>query len=163
MKMRTPLTFITLLLIFATAFGQEGEQRQDRKEQIAAQKVAFITNKMQLTPDEAKVFWPVYDQYDNQLHELRESHRANVRSKARDLDALSDAEIETLIDKEIEIREKELEVRKKMHVELKKSVGPRKVAMLYKAEKDFQRELLHRYKQGKHDQERKQKEEKRSP
>ena len=148
------------MFITSMTFSQD---ELNKKEQIAAQKVAFITSRMQLSPDEAKVFWPVYDQYEKQIHGLREAHRANVRSKGKDLDALSDVEVEALIDEEMEIKEEELEVRKKMHTELKKLVGPRKVAMLYKAEKEFHRELLQRYKQGKHRSEMKRSEEKRSP
>ncbi len=154
---------ITLLLTTTIVFGQEDQRALDKKEQIAAQKVALITSRMELTPDEAKVFWPVYNQYEKQLHQLREAHRESIRSKGKDLDALSDTEVEALIDREMEIKEEELEVRIKMHVELKKLIGPRKVAMLYKAEKDFHRELLQRYKQGKRGSEMRRPEEKRSP
>jgi len=139
---------ITAIAFTLSTFAQHKEMDKNKREQIEAQKVAFITKRMELTPDEAKVFWPVYDQYDKQLHELRKEYRESMKSKGKDLSELSDAEIEVLIDKEIEIKEEELNVRKEMHTELKKLIGPRKVAMLYRAEKEFHRELLQRLKEG---------------
>jgi len=139
---------ITAIAFTLSTFAQHKEMDKDKREQVEAQKVAYLSRSMELTPDEAKVFWPVYDQYDKQLHELRKEHRESMKSKGKDLSELSDAEIEALIDKEMEIKEEELDVRKKMHTELKKLIGPRKVAMLYRAEKEFHRELLQRLKEG---------------
>ena len=42
-----------------------------RAEKIQSLKIAFITQKLQLTPDEAQKFWPVYNQYDNEIHSLQ--------------------------------------------------------------------------------------------
>ena len=34
---------------------------------LQALKIAFITQKLQLTSAEAEKFWPVYNQYDNEI------------------------------------------------------------------------------------------------
>ena len=147
--MKMKITFlITAIVLTLSSFAQQRELDKTKREQIEAQKVAYLSSRMELTPDEAKVFWPVYDQFDKQLHELRKEHRASMKSNGKDLSELNDAEIEVLIDKEMEIKEEELDIRKKMHSELKELMGPRKVAMLYQGEKDFHRELLQRLKKG---------------
>ena len=43
---------------------------ETRAEKIQSLKIAFITQKLQLTTDEAEKFWPVYNQYDNEIRSL---------------------------------------------------------------------------------------------
>ena len=52
-----------------------GNQPGERREKMEAQKIAFITKQLELTPDEAKVFWPVYNEYDAKRLELRKSFK----------------------------------------------------------------------------------------
>ena len=124
MKMRITL-LITAIAFTLSSFAQHKEMDKDKREQVEAQKIAYLSKRMELSPDEAKIFWPVHDKYDAQLHELRKEYRASMKAKGNDLNELSDSEIEVLIDKEMEIKEQELKVRQSMHTELKKLIGPK--------------------------------------
>ena len=63
----TKLIKSTLLIIFLSfsvlSMAQKGEKRKEIKDKIESQKIAFITQKLSLTSDEAKVFWPIYNEY----------------------------------------------------------------------------------------------------
>jgi len=48
-----------VLLISVNSFGQGGRLLREKKEQIKAMKVAYITNELSLTPEEAAKFWPL--------------------------------------------------------------------------------------------------------
>ncbi len=48
-----------------------------RAEKIQSLKIAFITQKLQLTPDEAQKFWPVYNQYDKEVHSIESDNDPN--------------------------------------------------------------------------------------
>ena len=91
-------------------------------EKIQALKIAFITQKLQLTPDEAQKFWPIYNQYDNEVHGIESGNDPNV------------------IDKE----EKLLNVRKKYLGTFQKILGPDKTNRLFNAERDFRGLLIRR-------------------
>lgn len=110
-----------------------------KKERVEAMKVAFITQKLDLSPEEAKVFWPVYNQYQDELEQLRKNRRENAK---QNMDDLSNAEIEKMVDGEIGYRQAELDLLKKYHPQLKKVLPIRKVARLYRAEEEFKRQLL---------------------
>ena len=71
-------TFITLFFIAITlnTFGQ----RKERHERIQALKVAFITEKLELTPEEAQQFWPVFNAIEKQK-EKESSQFREVSSK----------------------------------------------------------------------------------
>lgn len=117
---------------------------EEKLEEIKAQKVAYITQKMGFTPDEAQKFWPVYNQYDKELEtgrkEMRDLHRELKKSGTE----LTEAEANQLIDKELSTRQKELDTRRKYSAEFKKNLGSVRTVKLYQAERDFNKELLKR-------------------
>ena len=125
--------------------------REDRKEQIESMKIAFITKKLDLTPDEAKRFWPVYNQYTDELQGLRKDRRERNRDAREDFDKLGDKEVEKLVDDEIVFRQQEIDVIKKYHAQFKSVLPIKKVARLYRAEEEFKRELLERIRDRKED------------
>lgn len=138
---------IIFLFLAATAHAQEGKH-----EKIKAWKTAYITEKLALTPAEAEKFWPVYNKYDEKFHELRKQERDEILKKLRGgLDNLTDAEANELIDKNLSLEANELELRKQKTTELRRVLSPKKIIILKKAETDFKRALLDRYRRGKGD------------
>lgn len=137
-KIKTILLLAAVCLTLGVAAQSAEETKRDR---IAAMKVAFITRKLSLTSEEAKVFWPIYDQYHTELQTLRKSKKAEPRT-LEDLAGVPDREVERMVDDEIILKQNELDLQKKYHTEFKKVLPIRKVASLYKAEEEFKRELL---------------------
>lgn len=48
----------------------QGEDRKERKERIEVFKIQFITEKLELTPNEAESFWPLYEEYNKAVKEI---------------------------------------------------------------------------------------------
>jgi len=144
----TRLLLSTLMLLTGSlAMAQPDDMPpipEDKLEEIKAQKVAYITQKMGFTPEEAQKFWPVYNQYDKELEtsrkEMRDFHRGLKKSGTE----LTEAEANQLIDKELSTRQKELDTRRKYSTEFKKNLGAVRTVKLYQAERDFNKELLKR-------------------
>ncbi|MDQ3048864.1 MAG: hypothetical protein M3R27_15035, partial [Bacteroidota bacterium] len=118
------------------------EQRQEKKENIEAMKVAFLTNKLDLSPEEAQKFWPVYNQYTDKMQELRKKRKQEEREMKSGIDELSDKEVEVMVENEMSFREKELTLQKEYHSKFKSVLPIKKVAKLYRAEEQFKRVLL---------------------
>lgn len=121
---------------------QPSARKEARDERVDAMRIAFITRKLNLTPDESKNFWPIYNQYESELETLRENHKKGKRSIKEDFENISDTELEKYVDDEIMFRQKELDILKKYHAQFKKVLPVKKIAMLFKAEQDFKKELL---------------------
>lgn len=134
---------ICMMLFTSVCLAQPG----DRRENVEAMKIAFITKELQLTPAESEKFWPVYNQYDNQLKELRKAKRSN--RKEVDMTAASDKELEERLMDEFSFRQKELDLSKEYYQKFKSVLPTKKAVALYKAEEEFKRELLRRI-QNKH-------------
>jgi hypothetical protein len=102
---------------------------------------------LSLTSSEAEKFWPIYNAHDSKITELRRSERRDVGSKLRDgLDTLSNEDANALIDKWLQIESKTLKLRQELVLNLRKVLPPKKIILLRKAEEDFKRRLLERYK-----------------
>lgn len=118
--------------------------QNSRKEELEAMKSAFITQKMGLSTEEARMFWPVYDQMENELENLRRRRRETLLDARQNYASLGDRELEKLVDGEVIFKQQELDIIKRYHPQFKQMLPIRKVAQLYRAEEEFKRELLKR-------------------
>ncbi len=134
-------TLIIAILCPLFILGQN-HKMDKKREKIEAQKIGFITKQLDLTPEEAQKFWPIYNQFSDLRKQLHKQHKAN----SKDIDDLSDSEIERLIDNHIILDQKKLDQKKKYHAEFKKILSNKKIAKLYHTEQMFKKDLLKRLK-----------------
>lgn len=138
------LTF--LLLAFLPFFAQAQRPNNDRME---AMKIAFFTQKLDLSSEEAKIFWPIYNDYNKEQSELRRARFQKMISfkKTTEIDELSDTEIQTLILNDFDFRQRELNVDRKYYNKLKSSLPIKIVGKYYRAQEAFKKELLNKFRQ----------------
>ena len=145
MKKLLILTVVVLLNPFQLVMAQD-ELEPSKRERLDALKVAYLTNELSLTPSEAQSFWPLYNELEDKMHEIRKQKRANRINTKKNQGNLSDAELSAAIDLELSIEQKELDLKKEYNVRFRKILPIQKVAKLYSAEQGFRKELLHRAK-----------------
>lgn len=138
--MKNKITYIALfLLTIQFGFSQENDSR---KERIKSLKIAFISQKLALTSDEAEKFWPIYNKYDEKIMVLKEA-QLKLRLQRRvgtDEEALK--KIEEAEEKEAEV----MALKKKMRAELIPIISAEKVLKLEQLEQEFHRKLLEKLK-----------------
>lgn len=138
------LIFIFFLLTLTT-YSQE-----NKYEKIKALKTAYITEQLDLTPSEAEKFWPIYNTFDKKFHKLRHRKREEIYEKLHlGIDKLNDEEANKLIDEFLLLETEQLNLEKEKTASLRQVISPKKIIGLRKAEDDFKRELLDRYRRGK--------------
>ena len=111
-------------------------------------KMSKASPERDLSPEEAQKFWPVYNQYDKEIDANRKEMHANHKALKSDAE-LSESEASAAIDKELASRQKELDIRKKYSAEFKKTLGAVKTLRLTQAEREFQKELIKRFRDHK--------------
>ena len=123
----------------------------ERRNEIESYKIAYLTQKMELSPEEAKVFWPIYKNWQNEQLVLRKERSQKMISyrKLDEIENLSDSEVQTLITNEFNIKQKALNLEKKYYNLLKSNLPIKTVGKFYRAQETFKKELLNRYKGGK--------------
>lgn len=137
------LLLILLICASSISFAQEGREGG----RIDAMRIAFITERLELTPAEAEKFWPVYNAYRSREKEIRKSKYLTVRGIANS--NLSEKEAVTAL-AEIEKGETDLHENRRTFISKLKQIIPAvKILKLKKAEDDFNRQLLKRYRNNK--------------
>ncbi len=140
-RMKLITKFFTFLLLISCSAAW-AQPRQGAKEKIEALKIAYITTAIDLTAAEAQQFWPVYNEAEQKRKDLRRSRAEERKGATQNFQTMSDKEAEAFIDKEMEFKQKDLDIQKELHIKLKKVLSAKKIARLYKAEVDFQRKVL---------------------
>lgn len=136
-----------LLLLFSFNFYAQGERMKEKKEQIKALKVAFLTTELDLTTSEAEKFWPIYNTFDDKQFELRHQKMKAFMHRMDDegLDKMTEKEASNFL-AQMESNEEELFLlRKKFISNLKTVIPATKILKLRKSEEDFNRKLLQQY------------------
>ncbi len=114
---------------------------QERLRQMESRRVAYLTSELELTPQEAQVFWPVYNEFKTKRNELILKHRAH-RFEEVDIESLSDRELVQLAETEIVHMEEMARLRREYHEKFKRVLPAKKLVKLYEAERGFHRQLL---------------------
>ena len=93
------LTAITVVGVFP-AWTQEkpADNMQILREKVFADKKLLVAENMQLTEAEAKAFWPVYDQYQNELFLLRARTMKLIKDYADSYEQMSNDTARKLLD-----------------------------------------------------------------
>lgn len=145
---------ITLLIFLAGSFTTSAmaqrpqaakpgmERSAEGMEKLQAAKIAFITQRVELTPKEAEKFWPIYNQYQKEKGAL-------AKEKMAERKAATQVSAEQRLDNDLEMESRMLALRKKYTHEFSKVITSEKVVRLYEAEKDFRKELLKRLQERK--------------
>lgn len=124
---------ILLILVFALGISVVSVAQDDGEKgnggRLEALKIAYLTKKLNLSTEEAQKFWPIYNQYMDEIRKTRIDARQNKEG-------------------EIPTEEKLLNIRKKYNGEFNKALSSEKVNTFFKAEKEFgtvlQKELMER-------------------
>lgn len=151
------LSIVGLLFLSISSFAQspqpphppmheDGEMDNSKKEKIKAMKVAYITEHLSLSPEEAEKFWPIYNEFEDKKEALRKERKKNRPKEKEETDNLSDKELESMIVQELEYKQQELDLEKEYFEKFKKVLTIRKVAKLHEVERSFKREMLRKLK-----------------
>jgi len=141
--MKNLLIGTTLLLAAFTLTAQPDRMQEQVRDKIEAYKIAFFTEKLQLTPDESKRFWPLFNQFENE----REALKNRYGGEDTRIELMSDKEVEDFLTKHIEMEEQMVKLRRDYIQRFKEILPIRKVAMLQRIDTEFKRALLEEIKQ----------------
>ena len=145
-KYLTSMLFPTLLIVVASlsvpAFAEEGSATSSAEEssaatnsdilyqKIVADKKLLVASNMNLTDEEAKGFWPIYEAYQQELHQInqRMAEVINDYALAYNKGAVLNETARELLDEAIAIEMAEVDLKKSYVPKLSKVLPDAKVA-----------------------------------
>ena len=124
--LRLKYILTTICFIFTLQFASYAQQNF---EAIESEKIAYITKELKLTPGEAERFFPIYNQYNKEMWDLKRAKRGfaqrggnSLNPEKRDVIAF-DA--------------KEVDLKKSYRAEFAKIVGQTRASQFFQVEEDF--------------------------
>ena len=138
MKIITNKLFITLLFVGLSITQAFYSQENPKKVDKEAAKIAFFSNKLALTAEESKLFWPVVNEMEKELKDLRIKMKEQIKRSKSETE-LSDKELESMMDARMELGKKQMDIKIKYHEKFKETLPIKKVAKYYQATKEYKK------------------------
>ena len=132
-RLPAALAVIGVFLTAPAAYGQE-EYIELLRSDIKTQKVAIMTEAMQLTDEEGSVFWPIYREYDLALSKIGDQRIALIKDYAEQYGSMTDEKAKELMDRAFKIGDERLKLDKKYYKMVEKELGAIKAARFAQVE-----------------------------
>lgn len=144
MKTAKLLTTLAFLLTIV-ALGQP--RLNQKREQIKALKIAYITDELKLTPEEASKFWPLFNAYEEKQKSFRKERIRSYmdQSGTSNIDKMTEKEAASILNDIENSEEDAYQNRKKFVASLKPILPATKILKLKKAEEGFNKKLLKQF------------------
>jgi len=150
MKTTYAILLACMIYAFQPLLSQPEQGRQMKlRERVRAEKVGFITAKLELSASEAEKFWPVYNAMQKEIEAIKDDFPGRkMRGEEGVVENLSDEELIKLMKSKLDNEQSVLDIRKKYFDKLLEVIPAKKLLILHQSEEEFKRELLRRLRQG---------------
>lgn len=109
-------------------------------DRVQAQRVAFITEKIDLTSKEAERFWPLFNEYEQGERDIRKRYQQNLRRFME----MTDEEARQFIESRFDMEQELLDHKRQYFLKMADAISPRKLASFNRADREFKKLLLNR-------------------
>jgi hypothetical protein len=144
--MKYILRSFAFLLVFCSfvlaVHAQERKSRDERIEKFQTMKIAFLTEKLELTTEEAEKFWPLYKEFETNKREISRHRHFRRGNWDEQLENMTDQEAQEMLDEMMAARKKEVQLDEAFHKDLNGILPPKKILKLHRAEIQFREHML---------------------
>lgn len=130
--------YVFVFYLSIPVFGQMDNKSSYDKEKLESAKVAFITQRIDLTPDQAEKFWPLYHQHQEKKSILMKNMHELVKTGDREI---NDEEAIALINKKFEMEQELLELDKIFFSNIVEVITPVQAFKLEDVNRAFTRQI----------------------
>ena len=128
---------LAILIGIGAMVQAQGPGRPDQ-DRLKSMRVAYMTEKLDLTPAEAEKFWPIYNEYQA----AHEGIEKRARDDSPDLATMSDQELEDHIRSNFDRMESLIDLKRSYLDKFKTVLPQRKAAMVFAVEHEFIKEIV---------------------
>jgi hypothetical protein len=137
------LGMVMAMVVPGISQEKPADNMQIVREKVRADKKLLVAESMQLTEAEAKAFWPVYDQYQDELFLLRARTAKLINDFADAYEKLSNDTAKKLLDEYMTVESLGLKLRQTYLPKFRKVLPEVKVVRYYQIENKIQAVLIY--------------------
>lgn len=135
------IVLLAVLFSAVAVYAQPGKLTDEKRKEFEAQKVAFFTRELDLSPEEAALFWPLYNEMRKRFREVEGQMRQECR-RMKEAGSLKESDYVAAIDRMLANEQKMRDIKKEYYGRLVKAVPASKIWKLGDAERKFHRQLF---------------------
>lgn len=124
---------------FSSAYAQRSGTPIDQ-ERVKAARVAYITTRINLKPEQAEKFWPLFHAFTS----ARESSMHTIAALGRGIESVTEEEAKSRIQQKLQLQQKLIQEEKSFVTEAAKTLTYKQLLALQTIAKDFNRHLYER-------------------
>ncbi len=132
------LAIVLMMFVTPPLVAQIEDPNPQAREKIEAARVAFLTRELNLDIEQAKTFWPLFNEYESE----KDAIRKDLQTIRRRVDTASDASLKEDLTRVFALRRQEILLDEKYQAKFKDVLTIRQVAKLHYAEHKFHRMML---------------------
>lgn len=140
------IVLLVALVVATSGYSQRGgPQKREAKERIHAAKMVYITDRLNLSPEQTAGFMPVYKEYEGDMKNTRKTFMQKY--KGMDMDNADESTSMQYVDDNLDYQQKVIELKRKYNDRFLKVITAQQIAELNKAEREFKQILMRRLEQ----------------
>ena len=133
------LKVLIILCVYAamtvTALAVQVEDEIElTRDVIKTERKAIIAKNMQFTEEESQAFWPVYNDYQEEMRDVGDRKVKLITGFAKDYETLTAGQANEMLEEVLSIKQADLKIKKKYVTKLKKVLPAKKVMRFYQLE-----------------------------
>ena len=126
--LKVKVLLIAVVLGFSGHLSAQPNKDDNRGDRIESLRIAFISRELNLTPEEAEKFWPIYNEFRNDLKTLHDNFRPKNGEQPS-------------AEQQLDLEQKKLDLKKKYTPRFESCLGKEKLNQLYNLEQKFRDKL----------------------
>lgn len=134
--MKQLIMILVTMMPWLACHGQSGAARQ----KIESARIALITERLDLTPEQAQQFWPLYNEFISKRKELKATYD-EARAKV-EMTTASESEKKELLDLGLRLKEEAVQLERQYSDRMLTVIDAKQIMALRQAEEDFRNILL---------------------
>lgn len=138
------MRYLLIMFILSFSINSSAQKEDPGRERLESKKIAFISDRLNLNTTEAQVFWPVYNDYNNDMKALKSKNEALHKQEE-----INDEKAKMLLTQSIEFEENILKIKKSYIDKFTQVIGPSKTLQFFRMERRFKQKLLKSFKERK--------------
>ncbi|TRX60850.1 hypothetical protein FNH22_07350 [Fulvivirga sp. M361] len=131
---------IAILIMTLAYLTQIQAQDKQTREKIQAARIALITERLGLTPEQAEKFWPLYNEFTQKKKQLNQQYK--IEKAKLDMETASEKEKKALLDFGLKLKEQSLGLERSYSDRMLNIISTDQIISLRKAEGDFRQMVL---------------------
>ncbi len=136
--MSAALAFAALLALSGAVYAQDQQDVEKTRADILTNKKKIIAATLELRGQEAAVFWPLYEEYQNALRPVHDRSSRLIADYLRDYETLTDEQAKALLREFLNIEREQLKLKEIYVKKFSAVLSPKKVTRYFQLENKIQ-------------------------